>query len=197
MVTAAAAAQQSQQPAAPQTPAPVAAQPLPGTITCPAPTPPATAPPRMFIAPAGLMLMQVIPTKVADFDKFLGYVRDALAKTTDATLRSQAKGWRFFKVAEPGPNNDLLYAMVIDPAVPCVDYGFGPLLQSVISDEAKLQEVWALLKTSTRNGGTLMNFLPVGTATSGTPASAPGGPKPAGSAPPTQPLDVNPIRPPQ
>lgn len=151
----------------------------------------------MFNAPAGMMLMQVIPTKVADFDKFLGYVRDALAKTTDATLRSQAKGWKFFKVAEPGPNNDLLYAMVIDPAVPCVDYGFGPLLQSVISDEAKLQEVWALLKTSTRNGGTLMNFVPVGTATSGTPASAPGGPKPAGSPPLTQPLDVNPIRPPQ
>ena len=197
VLVAAQQSQQSGQPASTQPAPPATAQPVPGTVTCPAPTPPATAPSRVFNAPAGMLLMQVIPTKVADFEKFLGYVRDALAKTADATLRSQAKGWKFFRVAEAGPNNDVLYAMVIDPAVPCVDYGFGPLLQSAISDDAKLQEIWALLKSSTRNGGSLMNFVPVGAATSGSSAPAPAGQKPAGSPPVTQPLDANPNRLPQ
>ena len=143
-----------------------------------------------------MMLVQVIPTKVADFEKFLGYVRDALAKTTDATLRKQREGWKFFQVSEPGPNNDVLYAFVMDPAVPCVDYGLGPILAAAIPDQAQLTEIWNLGKLSMRNGGTLMNFVPVGTATNGA-GSAPGGQKPAGSPPPTRPLDANPIRPPQ
>jgi len=198
-LTVAVVAQQSQQgaqPASPQAPGPAATQPLPGTVTCPTPTPPATAPSRLFNAPAGMMLIQVIPTKVGDFEKFLGYVRDALAKTTDATLRGQAKGWKFFRVAEPGPNSDVLYAVVIDPAVTCVDYGFGPLLSASITDEAKLTEVWTLYKTSVRpgNGGSLLNLVPLGT-----PASAQATPsatqKPAN--PPAVPLDANPIRPPQ
>ena len=200
MMTVAVAAQQSQQsgqPASAQATPSATTQPVPGTVTCPAPAPPATAPSRSFTAPAGMILMQVIPTKVAEFEKFLGYVRDALAKTADVTLRGQAKGWKFFKVAEPGPNNDVLYALVMDPAVPCVDYGFGPLLQSAISDDAKLQEVWALLKTSTRNGGSLMNLVPVSAATTASPASAPAGQKPAAPPPVTQPLDANPNRLPQ
>src|SRR5262245_27135705 len=169
MLTAAVAAQQqspqSAQPGSPQATVPAAAPPLPGTVACPAPTPPATAPSRAFNAPAGMMLIQVNPAKVQDFEKFLGYVREALAKTTDATLRKQREGWKFFTVAEPGPNKDVVYAFVIDPAVPCVDYGFGPLLQSSISDDAKLQEVWALYRGSVKDGGTLMNFVPVGAAT--------------------------------
>jgi hypothetical protein len=198
-LTVAVAAQQPQQtgqPASPPAAAPAMAPLLPGTVACPAPAPPATLPERSFIAPAGMMLVQVIPTKVAEFEKFLGYVRDALAKTTDATLRAQAKGWKFFRVAELGPNKDVLYAFVIDPAVTCVDYGFGPLLQAAIPDDAKLLEVWELYRTSVRagNGGTLMNFVPLGAATTTAPGSAPGAQKPANSAPP---LDANPNRPPQ
>ena len=152
------AAQQSQ-PAA-QAASPAAAQ-VPGTVTCPAPLPPAKAPERSFYAPMGILLVPVLATKVADFDKFLGYVRDALAKTTDQTVVRQAKGWRFFRVAEPGPNGDVIYAFVLDPAVPCVDYALGPILNAVIPDEAKIQEVMNLLRNSVRNGGTLMNFVPV------------------------------------
>ena len=168
MLTAALAAQQPQQggqpapqqgaqPAAP----PPAAVPVPGTVTCPAPAPPAKPPERSFIAPMGMLLVPVSPTKVADFDKFLGYVRDALAKTTDQTVRRQAQGWKFFRVAEPGPNGDVIYAFVLDPAVPCVDYALGPILYAAIPDEAKVQEVMNLYKNSVKSGGTLINFVPV------------------------------------
>jgi hypothetical protein len=165
MITVALTAQQPQSPPAPQgaqPPAPPpAAVPVPGTVTCPAPPPPAKAPERSFIAPMGMLLVPVSSTKVADFDKFLGYVRDALAKTTDQTVRRQAQGWRFFRVAEPGPNGDVIYAFLLDPAVPCVDYALGPILYAAIPDEAKVQEVMNLYKNSVKSGGTLINFVPV------------------------------------
>ena len=151
------APQQGAQPAAP----PPAALPVPGTVTCPAPAPPAKAPERSFIAPTGMLLVPVSSTKVADFDKFLGYVRDALEKTTDQTVRRQAQGWKFFRAAEPGPNGDVIYAFLLDPAVPCVDYALGPILYAAIPDEAKVQEVMNLYKNSVKSGGTLLNFVPV------------------------------------
>jgi hypothetical protein len=150
----------------------------------------------MFNAPAGVIFHQVISTKVPDFEQFLSHVRDALAKTTDKTLLSQAKGWKFFRVSEPGPNNDVLYAFVLDPVVPCVDYALGPILAAAIPDEAKLMEVWNLYKTSVRGGGTLLNLVPVSESTKGATPS-PGAPKPASQPPATPPLDANPIKPPQ
>ena len=108
-----------------------------------------------------MLLIPVQSSKVADFEKFLGYVRDALAKTTDATLREQSKGMRFMKVAEAGPNGDVLFALVADPAVPCVDYGFQQILTAAIPDAKELDEVWKLYQNSVRNGGHLMNLVPV------------------------------------
>lgn len=190
----------AQQPAAQQPAAPPAAQAVPGTVTCPAPTPPATMPDRQFTAPAGMMLIPVLSTKVADFEKFLGYVREALAKTTDGTVREQAKGWRFFKIPEPGPNGDVLFAFLIDPAVTCVDYGLAPILNAAFPDGKQLEEVWNLYRSAVRNGGFLMNFIPVTSA--GDVAAAPPAPQTPGPVPGTPPgqplpLDSNPTRPPR
>ena len=177
MFTVALAAQQTPpatqtQPTAQQATSPAAATPVPGTTTCPVPTPPAKAPERSFIAPMGMLLVPVLPTKVEDFEKFLGYVRDALAKSTDQTVLRQAKGWRIFRMPEPGPNQDVIYAFLFDPAIPCVDYALGPILNAAIPDEAKVLEVMNLYKNSVRNGGTLMNFVPVPAPGSG-PARPP------------------------
>ena len=192
---------QPEAPQAPQQPAASAATPgVPGTVTCPAPTPPATMPARSFTAPAGMILIPVLSTKVADFEKFLGYVQEALAKTTDATVREQAKGWRFFKIPEPGPNGDVLFAFLIDPAVTCVDYGLAPILNTAFPEGKQLEDVWNLYRSSVRNGGSLMNFIPVtsaGAAVAAPPAPQTPGPVPA--KPPAQPLplDSNPTRPPR
>lgn len=161
-----AAAQQAGPPAGQQPAAQPVAQAVPGTVNCPVPTPPATLPTRSFNAPAGMLMIPVLPTKVDDFEKFLGYVQDALAKTTDKAVREQAKGWKFFKIPEPGPNGDVLFAFLLDPAVPCVDYGLMPILNAAVSDGKQLDEIWNLYKGSVRNGGSLMNLVPV------TPASA-------------------------
>jgi len=164
---------------------------VPGTVTCPAPPPPAMMPARVFTAPAGILLQQVISSKVADFEKFLGYVRDALATSTDATVREQAKGWRFYKVAEAWTNGDVLFAFLLEPAVPCVEYAFGPILAAAIPDAAKLVEVWNLYKLSVRGGGTLMNLVPIIVSPAGSAlTSAPTTQKPAPT--PLPPLDVDP-----
>ena len=106
-------------------------------------------------------MQPVVATRVADFEKFLGYVREAIAASQDKTVQQQAKGWQFFKMAETGPNNDVLYLFVLDPAVPCVDYALGPILAAAIPDEAKLSEIWALYKGAVRVGPTIMNLVPV------------------------------------
>ena len=149
-----------QPPAAPAAP-PAAATPVPGTVTCTAPPPPAKLPDRIFNAPVGVLMQPVIATRVADFEKFLGYVREAIVASQDKTVQQQAKGWQFFKMAETGPNNDVLFLFVLDPAVPCVDYALGPILAAAIPDEAKLSEIWALYKGAVRVGPTIMNLVPV------------------------------------
>ena len=176
-------------PAAPpvQTPAPGApaagvTPPAPSGPTCPAPVPPATAPARAFAAPAGLLLHPVLSTRVADFERFLLYVRDALARTTDPTMRRQAAGWEFYRVMEAGPNGDVVYAFLLDPTVPCVDYALGPILTEVYTDPAQLQEIWKLYTGSVRSGGTIMNLIPLEAAAPPpivTPPSVP----PAGASP--------------
>ena len=140
---------------------PVTPAPLTLTPACPVPVPPATAPARAFTATTGLLMHQVTATRVADFDRFLGYVQDALAKTTNATLRQQARGWKFYKSPELGPNGDVIYTFVLDPAVPCVDYALAPILAEAYPDPAQLGEIWSWYKGSVRGGGTILNLVPV------------------------------------
>lgn len=212
VLTAPVAAQQSpepagqppvgQQPAAPSQPtAPVA-----GTVACPAPVPPATLPARSFTGTAGILLYQVPTSKVPDFETFLTYVRDALEKSTDPTVRKQAAGWRFYRDTNLGPNGDVVYVFILDPVVPCVDYGLGPIMSAAIPDTAKLNEIWKLYQSSVR-ASHLMNLVPpqsptaTGVPTSPVPPAAQTpAPGPTSTAPPTQqpvPLDANPTRPPQ
>jgi hypothetical protein len=152
----------SQQPAGQTTTPPPAATPAPiAAAGCPAPVPPATPPARAFGSQTGLLLHPVQPTRVADFELFLRYVRDALAKSTNPTVRNQARGWKFYRVTEAGPNGDILYAFLLDPAVPCVDYALGPIVAEAYPDPAQLQEIWKLYTGSVRSGGTIMNMVPL------------------------------------
>jgi hypothetical protein len=152
-------------PAGAQVPPPVpvaaVAPPVPGTVTCPAPVPPATIPARSFTANAGMLFHQVIPARIGDFDRFLAYVRDALAKSTNATVRKQAAGWTFYRTVEAGPNGDALYVFFLNPAVPCVDYALGPILAEAYPDPAQLMEIWKLYTSSVRpTGSSLLTLVP-------------------------------------
>jgi hypothetical protein len=132
----------------------VAVPPVPGT-----PTAPSAA--RTFATGCGLLLHPVRPERVQDFERFLAYVRDALAKSSNPRIRSQAAGWRFFKASEPGPNGVALYVFWVDPAVPGADYALGPILAEAYPDPAQLSEIWALYPGAVTSGGSLLNLSPV------------------------------------
>lgn len=160
------AALQAQQQAPPPSPAPQQPPAAPQPQSPAAPTTPTTAPAaassaRTFTAPAGIILNAVRPERVADFEKLIGYLQSALATSSDATVRSQAEGWRVLKASETGPNGAALYVFLLDPTVPGADYGLGRILASAFPDQTKLQEIWKLYTDSLASGGSLLNLTPV------------------------------------
>jgi hypothetical protein len=83
--------------------------------------------PLFFGTPAGLVLTQVRPTKLADFEAAVSALRRAMLNSQNQTTRKQAEGWRFYRAAEPMSGN-ALYIFLLDPAVPNADYRVEPIL---------------------------------------------------------------------
>ena len=124
-------------------------------------TPPAASSVRTFTAPAGVIINAVRPERVSDFEKLIGYLKAALAASTDTTVRAQAEGWRVLKATETGPNGAVLFVFLFDPTVPGADYGLGRILAAAYPDQTKLQEIWNLYTDSLATGGSLLNLTPV------------------------------------
>lgn len=152
--------------------------------------------PRTFTGTTGLLFNTVRPERVADFELLLAEVQQALARSTNPATQAQARGWRFFKAAEPGPNGTVMYVFVVDPVVPGEDYSLGRILVEAFPDATKVQEIWKLYTMSVTGGGTLLNL----SAVSATPApgrgAGPAGPTaPAGAPAETQPASPAPGQP--
>jgi hypothetical protein len=188
---------------APVTPAPGQQTPVPGVPpgappvaapVTPAVLAPAVITSRIFTAPAGLLFISVRPERVKDYELFLSHVKAALEKSTDPKVQAQAKGWKFFRSPDPGPNGVVLYIFSIDPAVPDADYSLGQMLAAVYTDPAELLEIWKLYTSSVTGGGSLMNLLPLdlppptSTVPQGVPATTQPRPIPPDADPTRQPL---------
>ncbi len=93
--------------------------------------------------------------------KVIAYLQEALAASTNATVRAQAQGWRVLKASETGPNGAVLYVFLFDPAVQGADYGLGRILAEAFPDQTKLQEIWKLYTDSLAGGGSLLSLTPV------------------------------------
>ena len=150
-----------QQPTAPTTqkPTPPAGQqPASPGVAGPAPAPLVA---RTFTAPTGIIFHAVRPERVVDFEMVIGYLQAALAKSSNAQISAQAKGWRVFKAAEPGPNGTVLYAFFLDPAVSGADYALGPILSDAFPDQ--IEQIWKLYQGALAGAGsqTLLNLTPV------------------------------------
>ena len=141
-------AQAQQTPSAPQP------QGAPGAAASPAPT---VA--RVFTAGTGIIFNAVRQDRVVDFEMVMGYLQSAFEKSTDPRVLAQARGWRVFKVAEPGPNATVLYVFLLDPAVPGADYGLGRILSDAYPDQ--VQDIWKLYTGALAGGGSLLNLAPV------------------------------------
>ena len=182
----------------------------PGQPAAPAAAPAAPPMPRTFTAPVGLLFNSVRADRVGDFEKVLAYLHAAREKSTTPTIEAQAKGWRIYKAAEPGPNSTVLFVFSFTPVVAGADYSLGRILAEAYPDAAQLQEIWRLYQGAVTSGGSLLNLTPVAvvpppplTAPSSTPAVPPAAVPPAGQTPPSQtpapqtpppaPLDADPL----
>jgi len=108
--------------------------------------PPAAAQPAknpyVFDGDGAMTLNFIKADKAADFEMVLGKLKEALAKSEKPGRKEQAKGWKFFKAAEPGPNGAVIYVSVVDPVIKGSDYTVSTILS-----EAFPAEVQALYKS--------------------------------------------------
>jgi hypothetical protein len=143
----------AQPPPSTQTPAPPGTPPAAGQ---PAPVTPAVPVGRILTGDAGLIFFPVKPERVADFEKIMAKLKDALATSEDETRRQQAAGWKVFKAVEPGPNNTALYVFLIDPNVKGTDYAFWKLLYDSFPTE--VQELYRLYNAASAGNQTMLNL---------------------------------------
>ncbi len=108
----------------------------PAAAAAPAQTPAA----RVFSSDAGLMFNIIKADKVADFEMVIAKLREALLKSENPVRKQQAAGWKVFKQVEPGPNGNVLYIFVIQPAVKDADYTASKILQEGFP--AEVQELF-------------------------------------------------------
>lgn len=133
----------AQQPAAQQP-----AQPPAGQAPAPAPAQPAqpAAPKVGFTTPAGVLLVQIKPDQTAAFEELVTKLKAGIGKSTDDTLKKQGAGLKVFKATEPF-NNNTLYLVMFDPAVPASEYElFAMLSKTMTPDELRAPEATAMWK---------------------------------------------------
>lgn len=127
------ASSDAQQPAAQQ--APPAQQP---PAAQPAPTD------RKFTSATGMFFNVIKADKVADFEKFIGLLHEALSKTDKEDRKKQAAGWRVFKSTTPDAQGNVVYIFFMDPTAD-VDYTLTRIMVDVFPRE-EVQKIYESIK---------------------------------------------------
>ena len=128
--------------------------------------PPAPAAPKVpFTTPAGILLVQIKPDKTADFEEMVGKLKAGFAKTQDATLKSQAAGFKVYKSAEPFGAN-ALYVVQLEPTVPNSEYElFNMLLRTMTPEEQRAEgvaDMWKRYADAFAAGLSKLSLTPIG-----------------------------------
>ena len=121
----------------------------------------AAQPARTFEAPAGLILNYIRADRTAAFESVAGRLVGALAGSESPERRAQAAGWKMYRAQEPGPNGNVLYVWLIDPAVAGADYAAAGLLRETFPTE--VQSLYEAFNGAFGVGQALINMEPVDT----------------------------------
>jgi len=102
-----------------------------------------------FLSDAGLLLVAIKPTAVADYEEVIHALQEAMAKDGDKTRAAAAKGWRVYKATENDAKGNALYIHLMLPAVTGFDYRPSLLLDELIKELApdllaKYQDAFAM-----------------------------------------------------
>ena len=85
------------------------------------------------------------PDKTADFEQFLGKLKEALTKSTAPEAKQQLAGWKVIKVAKPLPDGNIHYIHVITP-VAGADYNMLQVMYTVFTDPTEQKALYDLYR---------------------------------------------------
>ena len=124
----------------------VALVPAPALAQDAAAAAPAAAAPKVpFTTPAGILLVTIKSDKTAVFEELVGKLKAGAGKTQDETLKKQLTGLKFYKVSEPAPGGNVLYVILVEPAVAGGEYELFSMLQKTMTpDEQRAPETQAM-----------------------------------------------------
>ena len=115
---------------------------------------------KTFEAPAGMILNYVRANQAAAFESLTNRLLRALADSEDGEHQAQAAGWKVYKALEPGPNGDVLFVWLLDPAVAEADYSVAHLLRDEFP--ADVQGLYERYNRAFGLGQALINLEPTG-----------------------------------
>jgi hypothetical protein len=124
-------AQPPAQPPAQPTPTAPPAQPAPAAPQAPAQNP------FVFGGETAMLTFLIKPDKVADFEKVMAKLHEALANSDKPERKQQAASWKLYKAAEPGPNGNVIYYHIIAPVLKGADYAPSKIIAEVFPSEAQ------------------------------------------------------------
>lgn len=146
-------------PALAQDPAP---QPAPAdpAQAAPAQEPAAPQPPQLtFDTDYVIWFYAVKGANTADFERFFGRVKEAMAKSENPQRRQQAQGMKLLKSTANAPDGTATYVLLINPVNKDTEYSPGMLLFEVFPSEAKqlVDELQTYINTQGLNAAVPMN----------------------------------------
>ena len=100
------------------------------------PAPPADPASSQFTSDAGLLLVTIKPTSLADYELVIRTLQEALAKDADPKRNAAAKGWRVFKAVESDAKGNAIFIHMLMPAVRDFDYRPSLLLDELVKELA-------------------------------------------------------------
>jgi hypothetical protein len=120
----------------------------PKPVVQPSPDPASTH----FLTEAGIVLVTIKPTALADYELAIRTLQEAMATSDDPVKSVAARGWRVFKSTENDSKGNHLYVHVMLPAVVGFDYRPSLLLDELVKELApellsKYQDAFAVPPT--------------------------------------------------
>ena len=95
-----------------------------------------------FMGDAVIQAFSVNPDKTADYEKVIGQLKEALAKSANPQAKQQAAGWKVYRNATPNPDGSIVYVHVIDPVVKDADYSILNNIYDMVKDPTEQRAVY-------------------------------------------------------
>ena len=103
-------------------------------------------------------IQAVIEGETDDFETVMQKVKEALQNSEDSTRQQQAEGWKIYRTDVPQEGGNVLYFMVIDPAVRDANYTISTILSEGYPSGGEAQSLYGMFSGSFAGGMARMNM---------------------------------------